>query len=441
MQELMRKNNLGDDYVPEAYPGDLSAEPARGGSDGSPSGAAGSTPAAGHEQPTRSPVGSNVQDEDDIQKRQEWDIQEYKRQIEAVGRGEDYKMRPYPDDLITKDDPTRPPPKADGSLADMFGTQAYGNAAGAKAGAQQRYTNPLAAGPGSGQAGSRAGAGWNGIFGASAGSSSNMFAGVASAGGIGGGSHGQHGGYAGQGRGPPVYLPSATAAGGAGAGGGGAGHGGVPVYTPGPAAVVPGGYGMSSSGYGATNNPYGGHGSAMLPPGPGAGGFGGMAPPPPGIGGYGGMAPPPPGIGGYGGMAPPPPGVGGGGGGMHASYLSGHGSSGAGIDPRLAETIREGRAEGEQARVLHDEGMKLRGAGLRSEAGPTFRAADAAYRRALGKLVPCRRELDVGSDASRMVRQAERGKLDKLVTDLMDRWEEIKPLTTDDVPNLRPPAP
>jgi hypothetical protein len=115
--------------------------------------------------------------------------------------------------------------------------------------------------------------------------------------------------------------------------------------------------------------------------------------------------------------------------------------SGPGINPRLLDTIKEGRGLGEKAQALHVDGMNLRQSGLRAEAGPTFRAAGAAYREALSKLVPCRRELDTGVDASRLVRQTERAKLDKLVIVLMDKLEEITPLATDDVPLLRPPAP
>lgn len=105
-----------------------------------------------------------------------------------------------------------------------------------------------------------------------------------------------------------------------------------------------------------------------------------------------------------------------------------------GIPYDAMQRLNEGRGLATLALNNQESAPVLAGRGKREEANAAYRAADAGYERALQLLMPARKMLEDGPDASRVVRAREKDKLEKLIAQILDRWEEVKPYLIPDVP-------
>jgi hypothetical protein len=105
-----------------------------------------------------------------------------------------------------------------------------------------------------------------------------------------------------------------------------------------------------------------------------------------------------------------------------------------GIPYDVMQRLNEGRGMATLALNNHEAAPVLTAKGRREEANAAYRAADAGYRQALQLLMPARKMLEEGPDTSRVVRAREKDRLEKLINQILDRWEEVKPHLIPDVP-------
>jgi hypothetical protein len=105
-----------------------------------------------------------------------------------------------------------------------------------------------------------------------------------------------------------------------------------------------------------------------------------------------------------------------------------------GIPYDVMQRLNEGRGLATLALNNHEGAPVLAAKGQRQEALAAYQAADAGYERALQLLMPARKALMEGPESSRVVRAREKDRLEKLIAQILDHWEEVKPNLIPDVP-------
>lgn len=123
---------------------------------------------------------------------------------------------------------------------------------------------------------------------------------------------------------------------------------------------------------------------------------------------------------------------------LHAPMPAAGRATEKGISPDVMQRLNEGRSLATLALNNHESAPALSAQRKAREAAEAYKAADAGYKRALEILMPARKMLADGPESSRVVRLREKDRLEKLVTQILDNWDRVKPYLIPDLPTDRP---
>lgn len=123
---------------------------------------------------------------------------------------------------------------------------------------------------------------------------------------------------------------------------------------------------------------------------------------------------------------------------LHAPMPAAGRATERGVSADVMQRLNEGRGLATLALNNHESAPALALQGKTREAREAYKAADAGYKRALEILMPARKMLAEGPESSRVVRVREKDRLEKLVTQILDNWDRVKPYLIPDLPTDRP---